>query len=80
MKHLAYLTLFLTILSCQTDNTKYYVKSVTFGENTPVEEKIKMAAHVVPSKKLYPVPLSGKPGGLSKPRVQTAPIEPSSQR
>ncbi len=51
MKHLAYLTLFLTILSCQTDNTKYYVKSVTFGENTPVEEKIKMAAHVVPSKK-----------------------------
>lgn len=51
MKHLTYLSLFLTILSCQTDNTKYYVKQVTFDKDTPTAEKIEMAAHVVPTEK-----------------------------
>ena len=51
MKHFACFALFLAMLSCQTDNTKYYEKRVTFDENTPIDEKVKLAAHVVPSEK-----------------------------
>ncbi len=53
MKHLIYLLFLITVVSCNTDNEKYYVQKVSFDKNLPLAEKVKIAAHVVPSQKQY---------------------------
>jgi alpha-L-fucosidase len=51
MKNVIFLLLVLLVAGCSADNETYYVQKVSFDKNLPLEEKVKIAAHVVPSEK-----------------------------
>lgn len=52
MKYLIYIYLLVFLGGCGSDGTeKYYIKTVSFDKNLPIDEKVKIAAHVIPEKK-----------------------------
>lgn len=51
MNHLLLSAAFCSFLSCGSKEKELYVTSCSFPEGTTVEEKVRMAAHVVPSKR-----------------------------
>lgn len=51
MNHLLLSTIFCSFLSCGSREKEIYVTSCVFPEGITVEEKARMAAHVVPSKR-----------------------------